>query len=159
MTVSERNFAMPDDTATPWVLLTRAALDAAALERRVAAPAAGAVVAFVGLTRDHHLGRRVVSLEYEALEPVALKMLEALRGEALARHGLARAALHHRLGRVEIGEASVVIAVSAAHRGMAFDGCRFLIDELKTRVPIWKKESYADGSEPVWVGPDGKPVE
>ncbi|HLX61063.1 MAG TPA: molybdenum cofactor biosynthesis protein MoaE [Planctomycetota bacterium] len=142
-----------------FVSLTRDALGAQAIERLAADPAAGAVVSFIGVTRDNHFGRRVITLEYEAHETLALKMLEKLCAQALEQFGLIRAAVYHRLGKVEIGEASVVIAVSAAHRGAAFDGCRFLIDELKTTVPIWKKEYYADGSEPVWVGPDGKPVQ
>jgi molybdopterin synthase catalytic subunit len=98
-------------------------------------------------------------LEYEAQEPLALKMLERLRTQAMERFGLLHAAVYHRLGTVEIGAASVVIAVSAAHRGAAFDGCRFLIDALKTSVPIWKKEYYADGPAPEWVGPDGNVVQ
>lgn len=150
--------AAGDMSESNLIVLTRAALDARALERLVADPGAGAVVSFVGLTRDHHLGRRVLGLEYEAHEILAKKMLEKLRDEAIQRFGLVRAAIHHRLGRVEIGEASVVIAVSSAHRAAAFDGCRFLIDALKTNVPIWKKEFYADGSAPEWVGPDGNPV-
>ncbi len=142
----------------PYILLTRDQLDAQAVERLVADPGAGGVVAFVGLTRDHHLGRGVLGLEYEAHLILAEKMLAKLRDDAMQRFGLVRAAIHHRMGRVEIGEASVVIAVSSAHRAAAFDACRFLIDELKTTVPIWKKEFYSDGSEPVWVGPDGKPI-
>lgn len=140
------------------IVLTRAPLDARALERLVADPSTGAVVSFIGLTRDNHLGRPVLGLEYEAQESLALKMLEILSAEAVQRFGLVRAAIHHRLGRIEIGEASVAIAVSSAHRAAAFDGCRFLIDALKTSVPIWKKEFYADGSAPEWVGPDGNPV-
>ncbi|MEI6233442.1 MAG: molybdenum cofactor biosynthesis protein MoaE [Planctomycetota bacterium] len=141
-----------------FILLTRSPLDAPAIERLAADPSAGAVVSFIGVTRNHHLGRGVLGLEYEALESLARKMLEKLRSDAMQRFGLVRAVIHHRLGRVDIGEASVVIAVSAAHRGAAFDGCRFLIDDLKTTVPIWKKEFYADGSAPEWVGPDGKPI-
>ena len=140
------------------ILLTRAPLDASALEALVADPSAGAVVSFIGLTRNNHLGRRVLGLEYEAHEVIAAKMLEKLRAEAVDRFGLVRAAIHHRLGHIEIGEASVAIAVSSRHRTAAFDGCRFLIDELKTTVPIWKKEFYADNSAPEWVGPDGKPI-
>ena len=141
-----------------FTLLTRERLDPQAVEQLVSDNAAGAVVTFAGLTRDHHLGRGVLSLEYEAHEPLALKQLEQLRATALERFKLTRAAVYHRLGKVEIGEASVVIAVSSEHRAAAFEGCRFLIDELKNTVPIWKKEYYADGSEPEWVGPDGKPV-
>ena len=138
-----------------FVVLTRAPLDARAVEQLVAHDSAGAVVLFEGLTRDQHQGRGVNLLEYEAHEELALKMLERLRENAISRFQLTRAAVYHRLGKVAIGEASVVIAASSAHRAAAFDGCRFLIDELKTNVPIWKKEYYADSSTPAWVGPDG----
>src|ERR1700712_4913299 len=135
------------------VMITRERLDAAALERSIANAATGAVVSFIGLTRDNHLGRRVLGLEYEAHEVLAQKMLEKLRAEAIQKFGLLEAGIHHRFGRVEIGEASVVIVVASAHRAAAFEGCRYLIDELKTSVPIWKKEFYADGAAPIWVGP------
>lgn len=138
--------------------LTRGVLDADALARSVARSAAGAVVTFVGTTRDSHAGRAVQRLEYEAQEALAEKALARLCADARTRFGLCAVALRHRLGRLELGEASVVIAVSAPHRAAAFDACRFLIDTLKTSVPIWKKEHYADGAPPVWVGPDGKPV-
>lgn len=140
------------------VLLTRKPLDPAALERSVERPAAGAVVTFVGTTRNVHAGKAVLHLEYEAQESLARKALEALCAEATEKFGLSAAAVHHRLGRLEIGEASVTIAVSSPHRGAAFEGCRYLIDMLKTSVPIFKKEHYADGSAPEWVGPDGRPV-
>ena len=140
------------------VLLTRDPLNPDSIERHARRDSAGAVVTFVGCTRDNHLDRRVLFLEYEAQESLALKTLQVLRGEAMARFGAAEAILHHRLGRVEIGEESVVVAVSCAHRAAAFDACRFLIDTLKTRVPIWKKEHFADGSDPVWVGADGTEV-
>ena len=138
--------------------LTRAVLDPAAITRRVERPAAGAVVVFIGTARDEHEGRRVERLEYEAQERLAQKALERLCAEALSRFDLAAVAIQHRIGKLEIGEASVVIAVSAAHRAAAFDGCRHLIDTLKTTVPIWKKEYYAGDAAAVWVGPDGKPV-
>ena len=140
------------------VVLTRAPLDTQAVQRLVADTSAGAIVMFIGITRDSHLGRRVIGLEYEAHEALALKMLERLRSSALERFQLTQAAVYHRLGKVAIGEASVIIAVSSVHRAAAFEGCRFLIDELKTAVPIWKKEYFADGSDPHWVGPDGRPV-
>jgi len=144
--------------AIPNCALTREAIVPADVEASVQDAAAGAVVSFIGTTRNEHLGRRVLYLEYEAHEALALKTMTALCGEAREKFGLLKVALRHRLGRLEIGEASVVIAVSAAHRGAAFDGCRFVIDKLKTSVPIWKKEIYADGSTPAWVGPDGQPV-
>lgn len=141
-----------------FVFLTRAMLDVRAVAQFAAHDSAGAVVVFEGLTRDKHQGRSVVSLEYEAHEELALKMLERLRENAVSRFQLTRAAVYHRLGKVAIGEASVVIAASSVHRAAAFDGCRFLIDELKTAVPIWKKEYYSDGSAPEWVGPDGRAI-
>ena len=141
------------------VVLTRAALESSAIARSVERPEAGAVVLFTGATRNRHEGAQVRCLEYEAQEVLARKALEELLRQAHARFEITAAAIHHRLGRLELGEASVVIAVSAAHRGPAFAACRFLIDALKTSVPIWKKEHFADGRAPVWVGPDGKPVD
>ncbi len=141
------------------IVLTREALDPPRVENAVRVAGAGAVVAFTGATRDTHLGRGVLRLEYEAQETLARRLLEKLAAQAAEKFGLLGCAIHHRLGRLEIGELSVVIAVSSAHRGNAFDGCRFLIDTLKTTIPIWKKEYYADGSPPQWVGPDGKVVE
>ena len=141
------------------VLLTRSALNPAQIEAQVSRPSAGAVVSFIGVTRNEHLGKRVLYLEYEAQEAMALKMLNELCRDAEKKFSLAAANVHHRLGRLEIGEASVCIATSSAHRGAAFDGCRYIIDTLKTTVPIFKKEYYADGSAPCWVGPDGKAVQ
>jgi len=140
------------------VLLTRTPLDTATLEKSVQRSHAGAVVVFVGTTRDRHEGTPVLRLEYEAQETLAAKALERLCAEAARRWDLAAIVLQHRLGTLEIGEASVVIAVSSPHRAAAFEACRYLIDTLKTSVPIWKKEFFADGREPTWVGPDGKPV-
>jgi molybdopterin synthase catalytic subunit len=141
------------------IALTRAALDAAEIEASVADPSAGAIVTFIGTTRNEHLGRRVLHLEYEAHPLLAQKAMTSIAHEALQKFSLGKVCMRHRFGRIEIGEASVIIAVSSAHRGAAFEGCRFLIDTLKTSVPIWKKEFYADGSLPQWVGPDGKPVQ
>ena len=95
-------------------------------------------------------GRDVLYLEYEAYEEMAEPMLARLAGELTAKHGLCEVAIHHRIGRVEIGEASVVIAVSAPHRAAALDACREAIDTLKTTIPLWKKEVYAGGEE--WIG-------
>jgi len=125
-------------------------IDVAALEGSVTEPAAGAIVTFVGTTRDNSAGRRVVGLEYEAYEPMALREMEKLVAQAHSRFGLLRAAVIHRIGRLEIGEASVAIAVAAAHRAEAFEACRFLIDRIKESVPIWKKEFFEGGE--VWVG-------
>jgi molybdopterin synthase catalytic subunit len=116
----------------------------------VKSPEAGAIDIFIGTTRNHSNGKDVLSLEYEAYEPMALKMLEGIIAEARRRWSVGRIAIVHRVGKVEIGEASVVIAVSAAHRREAFEACRFLIDALKRDVPIWKKEVFSDGE--AWVG-------
>jgi molybdopterin synthase catalytic subunit len=138
--------------------LTRDVLNIAELDRFVSDDGAGAVVTFIGTTRYRHGGRDVERLEYEAQEAIAEAMLDDLCREARLKFGLLHVHLQHRLGTVDIGEASVAIAVSAAHRGVAFDACRWLIDSLKNTVPIFKKEYYADGSAPNWVGPDGLPV-
>ena len=110
----------------------------------------GAVVTFLGLVRNHNLGRSVRYLEYEAYEPLALKAFEKIAAEIGERWPGARLALHHRIGRLEIGESSVMIAVSSPHRRGAFEACHFAIDTLKETVPVWKKEYFEDGE--VWVG-------
>jgi molybdopterin synthase catalytic subunit len=116
----------------------------------VKSPEAGAIDIFIGTTRNHSRGREVLSLEYEAYEPMALKLMEAIGAEARRRWEIDRLAIVHRVGRVEVGEGSVVIAVSAAHRSEAFEACRYVIDALKRDIPIWKKEVFSDGE--VWVG-------
>jgi molybdopterin converting factor subunit 1 len=132
------------------VRIVRHAIDFAALEAAVADPAAGGAVIFIGTTRNENSGRDVLRLEYEAYEPMALGEMQKLLREARTRFGLIRGAVTHRIGVVEIGEASVAIAVSAAHRAQAFEACRFLIDRIKEIVPIWKKEYFVGGE--VWVG-------
>jgi molybdopterin synthase catalytic subunit len=125
-------------------------LDVAAAVAEVEDPGTGATAAFVGTVRRRSRGRDVVHLEYEAYEEMAEPMLERLATKLTERHGLTAAAIHHRVGRVAIGEASVVIAVSAPHRHAALDACREAIDTLKETIPLWKKEVYADGEE--WIG-------
>jgi molybdopterin synthase catalytic subunit/molybdopterin converting factor small subunit len=125
-------------------------LDVAAVLHEVEDPEAGAVASFVGTVRRHSRGRDVVHLEYEAYEEMAEPMLVRLGDELTERHGLCAVAVHHRLGRVEVGEASVAIAVSAPHRSAALDACREAIETLKTTIPLWKKEVYAGGEE--WIG-------
>ena len=120
-----------------------------------AAPAAGAVCLFVGVVRDENRGRSVLRLEYEAYEEMALPLMEEIASETARRHPVTDVRLVHRLGRLEIGEASVAVAVSSPHRTEAFAACRFAIDTLKAKVPIWKKEFYADGSE--WLDHPGPP--
>ena len=111
----------------------------------------GAVVTFHGVVRDHSDGGRAVSyLEYEAYAEMAEAQMRAIGDEIHRRWNVAHVAMAHRVGRLDIGEASVVIAVAAPHRGVAFDACEYAIDTLKATVPIWKKEVFADGE--VWVG-------
>jgi molybdopterin synthase catalytic subunit len=112
---------------------------------------AGAIASFVGTTRDHNVGRQVTRLEYEAYPDMAVREMRRIGEEAVTRYGVTAVAITHRIGVVEIGEASVAIAVSAPHRGAAFDACRFAIDRLKEIVPIWKKEHYRGGE--IWIGP------
>jgi len=112
--------------------------------------AAGATVLFVGMTRDHNEGRRVERLEYEAYPGMAEKELERISAEAASRWPVAQIAIVHRTGVVPIGEASVAIAASSAHRSDAFEAARFAIDRLKQVVPIWKKEFFGGGA--VWIG-------
>jgi molybdopterin synthase catalytic subunit/molybdopterin converting factor small subunit len=125
-------------------------LDVAAVLREVEDRRAGAIASFVGTVRGHSRGRDVEHLVYEAFEEMAEPMLARLGDELTERHGLCAVAIHHRLGRVEIGEASVVIAVSAPHRSAALDACREAIETLKTTIPLWKKELYTGGEE--WIG-------
>lgn len=113
----------------------------------------GAVVVFEGIVRNHTRNRRTQFLDYEAYEPMALTQMNALAEKALANYTIREIAIVHRLGRLEIGETSVLIIVASAHRAAAFDACRYVIDTLKRTVPIWKKEHFADGA--VWA--DGEP--
>lgn len=130
--------------------LTDEPIDAAAVHAAVADPASGATVTFIGTTRDHNAGRRVHRLEYEAYAEMALAEMRKIGATACERWPIARIAIVHRIGVVPVGEASVAIAVSAAHRAPAFAACHFAIDRLKEVVPIWKKEHFAGGE--VWVG-------
>jgi molybdopterin synthase catalytic subunit len=127
---------------------TPLSLEAAVDEVR--AEEAGAVVTFVGTTRRRSRDRDVVYLEYEAYEGMAEQVMEDLALELKHRHDLCEVAIHHRVGRVDVGETSVVIAVSAPHRAAALAACREAIDELKVSVPLWKKEVYVGGEE--WIG-------
>ena len=118
--------------------------------REVASEEAGAVATFTGTVRSRSRGRRVLHLEYEAYEGMAEQAMEALALDLTDRYTLIGVAIHHRVGRVEIGEPSVVIAVSAPHRSAALDACREAIEALKETIPLWKKEVYAGGEE--WIG-------
>jgi molybdopterin synthase catalytic subunit len=123
-------------------------IDAAVAEVRT--DAAGAIATFVGTTRNRSRGRDVLHLEYEAYEGMAEEVMGELADALKERHELCEVAIHHRVGRVDIGETSVVIAVSAPHRAAALAACREAIDELKVSVPLWKKEIYEGGEE--WMG-------
>lgn len=129
--------------------IVRHPIDREQLQAQLQAGCDGAVVVFDGMVRDHSGERATAFLEYEAYEPMALKQMQALGGQALNGWAIDSIGIVHRLGRLEIGESSVVIVVTAAHRAPAFAACRFAIDELKRSVPIWKKETGSDGS--FWV--------
>jgi molybdopterin synthase catalytic subunit len=131
-------------------------IEVAELVARLKAPEDGAVVVFEGITRNHSKGRRTLYLDYEAYEPMALAKLGELGREMRAQFPVDRIALVHRLGRIDIGETSVFIGISSAHRSAAFEACRFGIDTLKRTVPIWKKEYLEDGA--VWVAGEMPPV-
>lgn len=123
-----------------WIRLGPEPLSEASLIERVRHTAAGAICCFAGTAREYTAGRRTVHLEYEAYRPMADERLQALAAEAQHRWGPLRIAIEHRLGPVALGESSVVVAVAAPHRAAAFDACRFLIEQLKADVPIWKRE-------------------
>jgi MoaE-MoaD fusion protein len=118
--------------------------------REVASDGAGAIATFMGTTRAHSRGREVIQLEYEAYEGMAEAEMERIAAELKEQHSLLAIAIHHRVGVVAVGEASVVIAVSSAHRADALAACGEAIDRLKGTVPVWKKETYVGGAE--WVG-------
>lgn len=133
--------------------ITAAPLDAAgvvaALAGQPPARGDGAVATFIGLVRDQNAGRQVLWLDYEAYPPLALKAFDQIAAEAADRWPVARLVIHHRTGRVEIGEASVVIAAASPHRADAFEVCRYAIERLKQIAPIWKHEHFAGGE--VWI--------
>lgn len=133
----------------PVTAVTAAPLTLDAVVGAVDGPGAGAVATFLGLVRDRNQGRRVLWLDYEAYAPLAEKALARIVTEAEARWPGARMAIHHRTGRLEIGEASVVIAVATAHRADAFAACRYAIERIKQIVPIWKHEHFEGGD--VWI--------
>jgi MoaE-MoaD fusion protein len=145
------NDPVPD---TPrYSSLVREKIDTQTVLAKLKQPADGAAVAFEGVVRDNTRGRRTLYLDYEAYEEMALKQMDALAEQALQEFPIRDVAMVHRLGRLGIGEASVLIVVASAHRAAAFDACRWLIDMLKRSVPIWKKEHFEDGA--VWA--DGEP--
>ena len=135
--------------------LTRKPLETTSLLDRARSPAAGAVLLFLGVTRQHTDGRETAELHYDAYEAMAVQELSALETEARQRWELVECLIVHRLGCVPLGEASVAIVTASAHRHAAFAAGQWLIDTLKQRVPIWKQEHWADGSME-WVHPTGK---
>jgi molybdopterin synthase catalytic subunit len=116
---------------------------------KVLSPQAGGIDVFIGTVRDHTKGKKVIRLEFEAYEKMALSEMQKIADEMMKRWPLHNILIHHRVGVLQIGEVPVIIAVSASHRDAAFDACRYAIDTLKQTVPIWKKEIFEDGEE--WV--------
>lgn len=135
------------------VELVTATIDIPQLLARVSSTQAGAVLLFLGTTREFTQGRKTTTLDYEAYDAMALKTLSEMEAIARDRWQLTECGIVHRLGNVPLGEASVAIAVSAAHRAAAFEAGRWLIDTLKVEVPIWKREHWADGTTE-WVHPE-----
>ncbi|MFN2566263.1 MAG: molybdenum cofactor biosynthesis protein MoaE [Gemmatimonadaceae bacterium] len=133
------------------VALVRRTIDPAALLAEVQRSSNGAVVLFLGTVRDVNDGRSVTGMEYTAYEAMAARELAAIADEAVARFGT-DVAVEHRLGTLDIGEASVAIAAAHPHRARAFDAARYIIEELKRRVPVWKLEHYVDGTRE-WIDP------
>jgi molybdopterin synthase catalytic subunit len=130
-------------------LVTSGRLDTATVLAAVDVPDCGAVTTFVGLVRRRNAGRRVLWLDYEAYAPLAARSFELIGAEAAARWPSAQLAIHHRIGRLEIGEASVVIAAASPHRAEAFAACRYAIERIKQIAPIWKHEHFEGGE--VWI--------
>ncbi len=151
---------MPMDSSAPkaqapqpaaFYAITAEPLDPAALVALVAAPEMGAIVTFAGVVRNNFGGRATAYLEYEAFEPMAAKVLAQLADEARAQWRTGAIAIHHRIGRLAIGEAAVLIVVAAPHRHEAFEAAEQIMDRIKQVAPIWKKEIWADGASE-WVG-------
>jgi molybdopterin synthase catalytic subunit len=138
-------------------LLSESPLDPAGLARDLANDGAGACITFEGWVRNHNDGRGVLRLDYQAYGPLARAEGEAILIEAKQRFAIVAARCAHRVGSLAIGDLAVWVGVSAAHRDAAFAACRYVIDEVKLRVPIWKNEHYADG-ESGWLHPDSTPV-
>jgi molybdopterin synthase catalytic subunit len=133
----------------PFISITHEPLDRNALMAAVAHPSVGGIVVFEGVVRDHARGKQVRYLEYDVYPEMAIEQIHAIIAEAKRRWDVERVAVAHRIGRLEIGETSVIIVVATPHRAEAFDACRYIIDTLKTTVPIWKKEVATDGEE--WI--------
>lgn len=147
---------MSGTASSDLILLVHESVDKTALIRHVCASRDGAIVTFDGCVRNELQGRRTLYLEYEAYEAMALAKMKEIAARLHEEFTIDRVAMAHRLGRLEIGETSVFIAVSAAHRPAAFEACRFAIDTLKRMVPIWKKEYFVDGA--MWAEGELPPV-
>jgi MoaE-MoaD fusion protein len=141
------------ETGPARAVIVREKIETQQIADSIRRPQDGAVAVFEGIVRNETRGRTTLYLDYEAYEPMALQKMEDLAAVALGKFTVRDVALVHRLGRLEIGETSVLIVVASAHRAAAFDACRWLIDTLKKTIPIWKKEHFADGA--VWA--DGEP--
>ncbi len=137
--------------------ITEEVIPAAEITAEMKAGADGAVCVFDGIVRDNTRGRKTLHLDYEAYREMALEQMRGLADEALTKFGVRDVALVHRLGRLVVGETSVLVVVASAHRGAAFEACRWLIDTLKKTVPIWKKEQFVDGA--VWADGEAFPEE
>jgi molybdopterin synthase catalytic subunit len=138
--------------AAPFTSVTTDVLELGTLIAGVSGPGVGAIASFLGTVRDQHDGRAVTGIDYEAYEPMASLELARVAAEAVAQWPSVQVAMAHRVGTLAVGEASVAIAVGSARRAPALDAMRFLIETLKVRVPIWKREHYVDGTR-AWVDP------
>jgi molybdopterin synthase catalytic subunit len=139
------------------VEITDGVIATAEIAAEMKAGADGAVCVFDGIVRDNTRGRKTLHLDYEAYREMALEQMRGLAAEAMTKFGVRDVALVHRLGRLVVGETSVLVVVASAHRGAAFEACRWLIDTLKKTVPIWKKEQFVDGA--VWADGEAFPGE
>ncbi|MFM7204383.1 MAG: molybdenum cofactor biosynthesis protein MoaE [Myxococcota bacterium] len=142
--VKTENRTPADAVPTPWIALSATPINSRAVTESVYQPVDGAVVTFEGIVRNHAEGRSVRYLVYEAYERMAEAQLKVIAEEVQARWGLIHVAMVHRVGRLEIGDLAVVVAVGSPHRREAFEACHYCIDRLKETVPIWKKEYYDD---------------
>jgi molybdopterin synthase catalytic subunit len=147
---------MSASSEVPRAAIVRAPIDPAAVLAEVGAPSDGAVLLFLGTVRDHADGREVGGMGYDAYEAMAAEVLRAIADEAAARLGTPRVVVVHRIGELAIGEVSVAIAVSSPHRDRAYDASRYVIEEIKRRLPVWKHERFVEG-EARWV--EGHPLD
>lgn len=145
----------PMSAHLPFAAVVTSPIDPAAILDRVGARSDGAALLFIGIVRDHDGGRAVSGVHYEAYQEMAARVLEEIAAQAAKRIGTSRIAVTHRTGELDIGEVSVAIAVSSPHRAEAYEASRWIIEEIKRRLPIWKKERYVDGDE-AWL-PGVKP--